>query len=134
VIQVDAKLSCFIELEEDDRAYIYVNITDNVFSITLEYAEITSEFNDFIEVNKHFELYNDQNELINDLEKGHLQRVLGQPRNNDRLDLMTNLRMKMRHKNGTCGDSCILCNPDMGDDPFPDFMFNIRNIDTEGEA
>jgi hypothetical protein len=134
VIQVNAKLSCFIEIEEDDRAYIYVNITDGIFSITLEYANITDELNDFIEVNKHFNLYKDKGELISDLEKGHLQRVLGQPTDNKKLDLMSNLRMKMRHNNGTCDDSCILCNPNIGDDPFPDFIFNIRNIEPEGEV
>jgi phosphopantothenate synthetase len=133
MIQVDTKLSCFIELEGEE-AYIYVNITDNVSIITLEYANITDELNDFIEINKYYELYKDENELIGDLEKGHIQRVLGQPKDDDRLDLISNLRMKMRHKNGTCDDSCILCNPDIGDDPFPDFMFNIRNIDTEGKA
>ena len=46
---------------------------------------------------------------------------------------MINLRMKMRHQKGICNDSCILCNPDIGDDPFPDFIFDIRNADTEGE-
>ena len=133
MIQIDTKLNCFIELEED-RAFIYLNIIDGLFSVTLQYADITDEFNDFIEVNDHFELYDNKDQLISDLEEGHLQRFLGQPKDNDKLDLISNLRMKMKHKNGTCDDSCILCNPDIGDDPFPDFVFNIRNIEPEGEA
>ena len=133
MIQVDTKLSCFIELEED-MVFLYVNLVNNLSSITLQYTDITEEFNDFIEVNDHFDLYSDQDELINDLEEGHIQRFLGESKNNDKLDLITNLRMKMRHKNGTCDDGCILCNPDIGDDPFPDFMFDIRNVEPEGEA
>lgn len=133
MIQVDTKLSCFIELEED-MVFIYVNLVNKLSSITLQYSDITEEFNDFIEVNNHFDLYSNKDELINDLEKGHLQRFLGEVENNNRLDLISNLRMKMLHKNGTCKDSCILCNPDIGDDPFPDFMFNIRNIEPEGET
>lgn len=133
MIQIDTKLSCFIEFE-GGGAFLYVNLLNNLYSLILEYADITEEFNDFIEINSHFNLYKSEIDIAEDLEDGHLKRFLGQPLDNDRLDLMSNLRMKMRHSNGTCGDSCIFCNPDIGDDPFPDFTFNIRNIEPEGEA
>jgi len=133
VIQVDTKLNCFIEFE-GGGAFLYVNLLSDIYSMVLEYADITEEFKDFVEINNHFNLYNGELEIANDLEEGHLRRFLGQPIDNDKLDLMSNLRMKMRHNNGTCNDSCILCNPDIGDDPFPDFTFNIRNIEPEGEA
>lgn len=131
--QINTKLNCYIEFEED-KTFICINLTNDTLTVTLQYADITTEFNDFIEVNNHFELYDDQDQLTSDLEDGHLQRFLGQSKDNDRLDLMSNLRMKMLHKSGTCDDNCILCNPDIGEDPFPDFMFNIRNIDPKGEA
>ena len=131
--QADAKLNCFIDRDDDDRSFIYINITDDIFNMTLQYADITDKFNEFLEINERFELYSDIDDLILDLEEGFLQRFISQPKDNDRLDLMINLRMKMNHQNGSCKDSCILCNPDIGDDPFPDFTFDIRNAETEGE-
>lgn len=133
MIQIDAKLSCFIE-EEDDLFLLFVNLSENMSSLTLEYSDITEELHDFFEVNEIFDIYEDENEIIKDLEIGHMDRFLGKPRDNPKLDLMVNLRMKMNHRNGTCGDYCIFCNPDIGEDPFPDFTFNIRNMEPEGEA
>ena len=128
----NVKLNCFID-REDDKSSIFINITDDIFNMTLQYADITEKFNEFLEINERFELYDDIDDLVSDLENGLLQRFTSQPESNDRLDLIINLRMKMRHQNGSCGDSCILCNPDIGDDPFPDFTFDIRNAETEGE-
>ena len=134
MVQNDVRLNCFINREEDG-VFLFVSLVDNkMFNMTLQFSDITNEFSDFIEINEHFELYNDIDELVLDLEKGHMQRFMGQPEDNDRLDLMVNLRMKMKHQKGICGNSCILCNPDIGDDPFPDFTFNIRNLEPKGEA
>jgi hypothetical protein len=134
MIQVNTTLSCFIDTEEE-TTFIYINlINENMFSMTLEYADITDSFNDYARVNDHFSIYDDIKEFKSDLEKGYLERFMGQPRDNARLDLMINLKMKMNHQDGRCEDSCILCNPDMGEDLFPDFTFDIRNADPKGEA
>ena len=134
MIQNNVQLNCFIE-RESNNVLIFVNLLDDkLFNMTLQFSDITEEFNDFIQINEHFMLYNDIDDLTTDLEEGHLQRFMGQPKDNERLDLMVNLRMKMKHQKGMCGNSCILCNPDIGDDPFPDFAFDIRNLEPEGEA
>lgn len=133
--QVDVKLNCYTTTEEDGSTYLYVTIIDNkMFTLTLQFAEITKEFKDFKLINEQYELYDNNNDLLTDLEQGHLQRFMGQPQSNPKLDLMTNLRMKLRHRNRNCGSGCILCNPDIGDDPFPDFTFDINNAEPEDEV
>ena len=131
---INTKLSCFIEQDEDDNSFIFIRLLDEkMFNMTLQFADITDELTDFIQINDHFELYNDISELISDLEDGNLQKFIGRPWINDRLNLLVNLRMKMKHQQSICDGSCILCNPDIGDDPFPDFTFNIKNFEPEGE-
>jgi len=44
------------------------------------------------------------------------------------------MRAKMIHQQGLCGHSCIFCNPDLGEDPFPDFTFDVRNLDPLDEV
>lgn len=135
MIQSDIKINCLINEEEDDSIIMFINLlTNKGIIVTLEFADITSDLTDLIEINDHYELYEDNDTLIKDLEEGHLNRFLREPQDNERLDLLVNLRMKMRHQEDICNDQCILCNPDIGDDPFPDFIFNIRNADTEGEG
>lgn len=134
MIQNNVKLNCFVE-QEDDSVFIFINLVDDtMFNMTLQFADITKEFRDFEKINEHYLLYEYVDDLITDLENAHLQRFMGQPRDNDKLDLIVNLRMKMKHQSGNCDNACILCNPDIGDDPFPDFTFNIRNMEPEGEA
>jgi len=106
----------------------------NMFRMTLQFSDITEEINDFVKIDSHYLLYENVNELLGDIELAHLQRFMGQPEDNPKLDLIINLRMKMKHSNGDCGIGCILCNPDIGDDPFPDFTFEINNAESEDEV
>lgn len=134
----DARISCYLDSDDDTgRVTLVVSLSsepEGTPITTLEYADITEEFDDFVEVNNHYDLYKDTEKLKRDIEYAHLTRFMGSPRDIPKLDLITNLRMKMRHQAGNCKDSCILCNPDIGDDPFPDFMFKIKNLEPEGEA
>lgn len=135
MIRKDIEANCFIEYDEDADAYLlFINLLFNHKSMTIEYSNITDEMLDFLEINENYNIYNTEEELFEDIESAHFNRFLGEPRDSDRVNLLVNLRMKMRHSNGICGEDCILCNPNIGEDPFPDFTFNIRNIDTEGEA
>lgn len=132
--QIETKLSCYIT-QEDDRAYLYVTLIDQkMFTMTLQFSDITNEIADFLEINSHYSLYKTADSLVADVEQAHLNRFMGQPKDNPKLDLIVNLRMKMRHRNGNCGVSCILCNPDIGEDPFPDFTFEINNLEPEDEV
>ena len=132
--QSDVKLSSFVE-KEDEQILIFINLTgEKDFSMIIEFADITDEFWDLSEINDHYEIYDNMDDLTLDLEVGHLERFMGLPKDNPKLDLLINLRMKMKHERSICGDQCILCNPDIGDDPFPDFVFNIRNAEPEGES
>ena len=134
--QIDAKLSCYINPSlEDDRILLYVSLIDEkASSIILQFADITKEIEDFMYINEQYEIYPSLEELIEDVEKAHLQRFVNRPQSNQRLDLIMNIRMKIRHNEGVCGNDCILCNPDIGDDPFPDFTFDIVNLDSEDEV
>jgi len=133
MIQHDIKLSCFIEFEDKD-AFMYININkEDAFSMTLEYANITEKLNDLLNINEQFKIYDSTEDIIIDLENGFMDRFLGQSKMNNKLDLLINLRMKVNHSNGTCDNDCILCNPDFGDDPFPDFIFDLRTSDIEND-
>lgn len=135
MLQKDVKISCFIEYDsENDEYCIYTNLTDDQLSMTLEFADITSSIYDLFYINESYNIYIDEEELLDDIEEGYFNRFLGRPYDNERLDLLLNLQMKMKHRAGICDDSCILCNPDLGTDPFPDFTFNLRVRETEGEG
>lgn len=134
MIQEDAKLSCYIDIE-DDTALIYVTlINSKLQSQILQFADITDILHDFLDIEEHYSLYYDESELMEDIEEAHLQRFMGLPIMNDRLDILSNLRMKMNHHHKLCGDSCILCNPELGTDAFPDFTFDVDMSDPDDDV
>ncbi len=143
MLSYNTQLNCILDIEEEEdddddtnQVSLWINLYNdrNKLITTLEYSDITQDYNDFLEINEHYDLYDNIEELGDDIASGYLSRFVNMPRDIPRLDLIINLRMKMQHQTGKCGNSCILCNPDIGDDPFPDFTFDIRNIEPEGEA
>ena len=138
MFQCDTDLRCFLEHDIDEE-YVSLWISlykkqDGSLINTLEYADITDKYSDFIDINDHYDIYQDTDELDRDIEEGYLARFIDMPRDNPRLDLIFNLRMKMQHQTGSCDNSCILCNPDIGEDPFPDFTFDARNLEPESDV
>ena len=121
----------------EEYVALWISLYDNMSGTlinTLEYADITDKYLDFIDINDHYDVYEDTDDLDKDIEEGYLSRFIGIPKSISRLDLISNLRMKMRHQTGNCGNGCILCNPDIGDDPFPDFIFDVKNLEPESDA
>jgi len=131
----DLKAVCSVGGDEK-TVFIKLDLYNNLeFITTLEFAEITEEFNELVDINLEMTVYLETDELKKDLANAYLSKFLNESRSTDyKLDLLLNLRMKMKHQEGTCKDNCILCSPDLGDDPFPDFMFEARHADHEGEA
>ena len=131
----NTRVYCFVEHDEDGETSVLITLNkepNNSLVYTLEYSNITKDYNSFLDINEYYEIYEDLNDLDCDIEKGYLSRFIGAPKDVPRLDLIINLKIKMEHQAGVCEDSCILCNPDLGDDPFPDFTFDIRNMKTKG--
>lgn len=131
MIQDDVKLICSIEFDDNDddeeNIFIYINlINQSGFKMTLEFADITEKFNDFLAANDRFGIYDDIDELISDLELGYFRRFMGILEINKKIDLLINLRMKLLHKKGMCDEECVMCNSDYGTDPFPDFTFDVK--------
>jgi len=51
--QIDVKLSCLID-QDDDQYVLYVNLIDqNLSSVLLEAADITSEVKDYFKINEY---------------------------------------------------------------------------------
>lgn len=120
---------------DDDLVFIKVDLLkNNEHLTTIEFADITSEFKDLLQVNKGIDIYKNNLDLKSDIATAHLFRYLKKDRDTPQLDLLLNLRMKFKHQEGLCKNSCILCNPELGEDPFPDFIFEAKHCDPEGEA
>lgn len=120
---------------DDDLWFIRLDLfyDDNIIS-TLEFAEITDEVNDLIAVNKELSLYDNNEDLLKDMAEGHINKYLGIEYNNEKLNLLFNIKAKVKHQQKQCSDGCIFCNPELGIDPFPNFTFNIQLKDPEGSA
>lgn len=105
------------------------------FLSTLEFADITNEMKDLLEINKEIGVYATEDELRLDLAIGYLDKALQNDTNKDlKIGFLFNLRQKMLHHKGECQDDCIYCNPDLGDDPFPNFTFQAKFLDPSGSA
>lgn len=101
---------------------------------TLEYSDITSEYAEMLDVNSQANIFSSTQELETSLVNAQILKFLGEQRNDPKLDLLLNIRMKMNHQQGRCSNGCIMCNPDLGDDPFPDFTFDTKFCEPKGEA
>ena len=121
---------------DEELTFVKIELTDNLdnYITTLEYADITNDFDELVEINDQAMIYDDEKQLKEDLAKGKLDRYLGKAQANERLDLLLGLRLKFKHQSGSCGNDCIYCNPDLGNDPFPDFTFVVKNATPEGNA
>lgn len=128
-------LKCTVD-GDDDITFIKVELVDLLGSYitTLEYADITNEFEELCEINDQALIYDDDEQIKKDLARGKLDRVLGNSKAKERLDLLTGLKAKFEHQSGACKDGCIYCNPELGQDPFPDFTFIAKNALPEGTA
>jgi len=100
----------------------------------MEFAEVTTEINELFEINKDISLYENEDDLKNDLAEGYLRKFLKEPTDNLKINLLLNIRGKIRHQQQRCANDCIFCNPDLGNDPFPDFTCNLKVLDPEGSA
>jgi len=131
----NTKLRCVIDGDEE-FAYYKIDLLDecDVIITTLEYSDITDDYNDFIIVNKEANIYTDLEELKTDVAQGRLNRFSGKGQGDQRVELLMTLLAKLRHQTGQCKDICIYCNPDLGSDPFPDFTFDLKNSTPEGNS
>ena len=131
----NVQIRCNIYREDDELVVMKIVLTDKRrYITTLEFADITNDYLEFVEVNNHIELYDSEDELQKELAEAYLNKFLNRSQENTKMDLLVNLRMKMLHQASQCRNNCILCNPDLGDDPFPDFTFDLKNYSPEGEA
>ena len=121
---------------DEELIFIKIELTDVLdnYITTLEYVDITIDFDELVGINDQALIYDDERQIKEDLAKGKLQRYLGQAEANKKLDLLLGLRIKFNHQNGTCKDNCIYCKPELGGDPFPDFTFLVKNSTPEGTA
>ena len=129
------KLICCVSGDEE-LIYYKIDLVGDLNNIitTLEYADITQDFNDLLIINKETNLYSDVEELKKELAEAKLNRYIGKGQGNQRVELLVGLSAKLKHQNGICKDTCIFCNPDLGNDPFPDFIFTIKNSSPEGTS
>lgn len=129
------RLACHVNGDEDLVYYRIDLLSEFGEAITtLEYADITDDFNDLLSANKEMNIYSDIEDLKKDLAQAKLNRYVGKGQGNQRIELMVGLVAKLKHQTGICKDTCIYCNPDLGSDPFPDFTFDIKNLPTEGTS
>lgn len=127
-------LSCEVDGKED-MFFVrldLVNATNDIVC-NIEFADITNDVKDLLEANQHFLLYEGVEEIKSDLANAHLSKFLNEDRESQKLDVLFNLVNKMRHSQGVCKDGCIHCNPDLGEDPLPDFTFGVKKYDVENK-
>ena len=131
----NTKLRCIIDGDEK-LVYMKIDLLDYLNSVitTLEYADITKEFNEFLIVNEEVKSYNNVEDLKKDLAQARLNRFVSNNKGSDKLEYIVELVAKSKHQSGGCKNDCVYCNPDLGSDPFPDFNFNVRNSEPEGNA
>lgn len=134
IVNRDMVISCEVDGKENIYFVRLDLIKEGEQISTLEFADITQDFQDLMEANTYFSLYDSPEGLKEDLAKAHLSKFLHEERVSDNLDVLLNLVTKMRHSQGQCKDSCIYCNPDLGDDPLPDFTFEAKRYDAKGET
>jgi len=134
IVNKEITLSCEVDGEED-MFFIRLDLVQmDEHVATLEFADISKDFQDLVEANTFFSLYESPDSIKKDLADAHISRFLNEERGSENLDILYNLVNKMRHSQGRCKDSCIYCNPDLGDDPLPDFTFEAKNYDAKSET
>lgn len=132
VANQDTKVVCRVG---GDDSVVFVQVLLNYLGEdihTLEFVDITKEFSALWSINDYLKLYNNQDDLKKDLSASYLQQFLKNPIKNDKLELLFKAQMEARHRQGTCGDNCALCNPDLGEVSFPNFLFDIKTLDVGG--
>lgn len=130
-------MACMIEGDKD-LYFIKIDIMNGDRALsTVEFADITEDVNDLIELNEHFNVYQDVEELKKDLAQGCLDRALGEePLNNEdlKIGLLLSMKAKLDHTDGVCGEDCHLCNPNLRGSIFPDFTFLAKFMKPEGSS
>ena len=120
---------------DDSTAFIKIKLMDGEEQITLlEFADITYDLNCFQDINDTLGLYDSIEELKKDIVDSYLQKFLKKEYKNNKLSIITNVRMRLNHQNGLCEGKCIYCNPELGDDTSFDFTFDLKNLDIKGRA
>lgn len=131
----NTKLRCLVDGNEK-LVYFKIDLLDNLNQIitTLEYSEITKYFNELLLINEENKIYTDLEELKADFSQAKLNRFLNKGKGNQKLENLFELVAKIKHQSGDCKDDCGFCNPDLGTDFLPDFNFEMKNSDPEGNA
>lgn len=136
-VKKDVYLSCTID-GDNDIWFMRLDLMHNdIVLSTLEFADITNEILDLVIINDEIKLYNDVREMVNDIAIGHLNRFAKEiisDNEDEKISLLFNIRAKANHQQKICGNDCIFCNPDLGDDPFPDFTFDAKFMTPKGDA
>lgn len=133
-VTMDIELACVIDGDED-LTFIRTDLLNSGEHLTtLEYSDITSYYKELLDISDKLSLFESEDQLKASIINAQLLKFLNEERDDSKFDLLLNIKMKARHQAGTCEGNCILCNPDLGDDPFPDFTFDVKFFDPEGEA
>lgn len=120
---------------DENTTYLNIKLMNGIEQISLlEFADITDELKSLIEINSNLKLYESVDELKNDLAQGYLATFLNKKSDNTKIVILNNIKMRINHQNGLCEYKCIYCNPDLGEETFPDFTAKIKNLDIKGEA
>lgn len=127
---LDVKLKCEISITKSESVHLSLYLD----SVLLQFCDITNVYKELVETNTEYEIYDNDAEMLGGLETGYLHRYLERDFEDERLDALVSLRVDMLHRSKKCGGDCILCNPNLGPDPFPDFLFYLNAINPEGEA
>jgi len=128
------ELSCVIDGDEE-LVFIRTDLISKGEHITtLEYSDITTYYRELLDISSKITLFDSEDELKTSIASAQLLKFLNKDRDDSKLNLLLNIRMKAKHQASACNGNCILCEPDLGDDPFPDFTFDVKFFDPKGEA
>lgn len=134
VASQDIKVVCEIG-GDDETVFISIKLMDGLEQVSiLEFADITNQIDALIDINQSLKLYDNIKELKVDIAAGYLAAFLNKKNENPRLTMLNNVKMRIDHQSGLCESKCIYCNPDLGEDSFPDFTAEIKNAETKGQA
>lgn len=136
MIQVHENVEAVCTIDGDNELY-YIRL-DIVHCgtriMSLKFAEITNEVNELLLLNEDVGLFATADELKTDLAKNNLKKFLGENTVNSKITLLFAIRAKIKHQEQKCAIDCIYCNPDLGEDPFPDFTINAELLEPKGHA
>ena len=133
LVSENIKLVCVVYGDEE-LTYYKLELRDELNNAitTLEYADITKQFNDLLELNKEANLYINEAELKKELAQGKLNKYVGKTAYTQRLLVLVDLLVKIKHQSGQCENNCHICNPNIENDAYLDFTFGIKSSLIQG--